>query len=86
MRNLKNTLMVIMSAIGAFLLFVIQSKNKKIEKQQDQIKQQQSKNEELDFINKKNQEAKHEKNTINSSTESDVDRMLEQTGSYRDRL
>lgn len=84
MEKIKNILMLTASAIGAFLLLVIQSKNRKIEKQQDQIKQHESKNEELQFINNQEKKAKDDKDVINTSNESDVDRLLEQNKAYRD--
>ncbi|MDC7252364.1 hypothetical protein NMY25_001219 [Wohlfahrtiimonas chitiniclastica] len=77
-------IMWICGAIGAFLWFVIQSKNRKIEKQNEQIKQHKSKHEELQFINDQEKKTKDDKNSINTSSESDVDKLLERHKAYRD--
>ena len=83
MSKLKNTMMIILGAISAFFYVLLQSKNRKIAKQQDEIKQHKSKNEELSFINQKEQESKDVQDHINTSSESDVDRLLEQNKAYR---
>lgn len=84
MNRLKIIALSILGALSAFFVLVIQSKNRKIAKQQEEIKQHKSKNEELSFINQKEQESKDVQDHINTSSESDVDRLLEQNKAYRD--
>lgn len=84
MQKLKTMVSIILGALSAFFVLVIQSKNRKIAKQQEEIKQHKSKNEELSFINQKEQESKNVQDHINIASESDVDRLLEQNKAYRD--
>ena len=84
MSKLKSILVVVLGAISAFFYVLLQSKNRKIAKQQDEIKHHKSKNEELSFINQKEQESKDVQDHINTSSESDVDRLLDKHKAYRD--
>lgn len=84
MSKLKSYLLVAWGVLTALFYILIQSKNRKIEKQQNEINQHKSKNEELSFINEQEGKAKHEKNTINTSSESDIDRLLDENKAYRD--
>ncbi|MBS7836323.1 hypothetical protein [Wohlfahrtiimonas chitiniclastica] len=84
MSKLRSYLIILWGALSAFLLLVIQSKNRKIEKQKEQIRQYKSKYEELMFINKKEQESKNDQDKINIASEHDIDSMLEQSKAYRD--
>lgn len=84
MSKLKNILVIVLGAISAFFYVLLRSKNKTIAQQKEQIKRQQSKNEELSFINQKEQESKNEKNHVNTLPESDIDRLLEQNKAHRD--
>ena len=84
MKKIKTYLLIAWGVLTALFYVLLQQKNRKIEKQQDEIKQHKSKNEELSFINQKEQESKDVQDHINTSSESDVDSVLEQTGSYKD--
>lgn len=84
MSKIKSILVIVWGVLTALFYVLLQSKNRKIEKQQDQIKQHESKNEELQFINDKEKKAKDDKDTISTSSDSDVDRLLEQNKAYRD--
>ncbi|OYQ69107.1 hypothetical protein B9T13_09920 [Wohlfahrtiimonas chitiniclastica] len=84
MQKIKNIFMAILGAIIAFLYIVLQSKNRKIQRQDLEIKQHKSKNEELTFINNKEQESKNDQDKINITSEHDIDSMLERHKAYRD--
>ncbi|MGL4675223.1 MAG: hypothetical protein ACRCXK_10215 [Wohlfahrtiimonas sp.] len=84
MSKLKSYLLIAWVGLTAFFYVLLQSKNRKIAQQQEEIKQHKSKNEELSFINQKEQESKDVQDHINIASESDVDRMLEQNKAYRD--
>lgn len=84
MNNLKNILLIGWGVLSALFYVLLKSKNKTIAQQKDQIKQHESKNEELQFINDQEKKAKDDKDTISTSSESDVDRLLEQNKAYRD--
>lgn len=84
MKKIKTYLLIAWGVLTALFYVLLQQKNRKIEKQQDEIKQHKSKNEELSFINQKEQESKDVQDHINTSSESDVDRLLEQNKAYRD--
>lgn len=82
--KVKTIALTILGALSAFFVLVIQSKNRKIEKQNEQIKQHKSKHDELQFINDQEKKTKDDKNSINTSSESDVDKLLERHKAYRD--
>ncbi|MGL4673624.1 MAG: hypothetical protein ACRCXK_02060 [Wohlfahrtiimonas sp.] len=84
MSKLKNIMMIVLGAISAFFYVLLQSKNRKIKKQQDEINQHKRKNEEFSFINQKEQESKNEKDHLNILPESDIDSLLEQNNAHRD--
>lgn len=84
MNKILSVLVTVMSAIGAFLMLLVRQKNRELEKKDDEIKQHKSKAEEQQFIANKETEAKNAASSISGSTESDIDRVLEQTDSFRD--
>ncbi|OYQ90432.1 hypothetical protein B9T10_03680 [Wohlfahrtiimonas chitiniclastica] len=84
MKKIKNIFIAALGVIIAFLYIVLQSKNRKIQQQDLEIKQHKSKNEELTFINNKEQESKNDQDKINITSEHDIDSMLEQSKAYRD--
>ena len=84
MNKILSVLITVMSAIGAFLMLLIRQKNRELEKKDDEIKQHKSKAEQQQFIAEQETETKNATSSINSASESDIDSMLEQTGSYRD--
>lgn len=84
MSKIKSILMVVWGVLTALFYVLLKSKNKTIAQQKDQIKQHESKNEELQFINDKEKKAKNDKDVISTSSEPDVDRLLEQNKAYRD--
>ncbi|WP_077929233.1 hypothetical protein [Wohlfahrtiimonas populi] len=84
MNKIKTYLLIAWGVLTALFYVLLKSKDRKIEKQQDEIKQHKSKNEELSFINQKEQESKDVQDHISVSSESDVDRLLEQNKAYRD--
>ena len=84
MKKIKTYLLIAWGVLTALFYVLLQQKNRKIEKQQDEIKQHKSKNEELSFINHKEQESKDVQDHINIASKSDVDRLLEQNKAYRD--
>lgn len=83
MNKVLSVLVTIMSAIGAFLMLLIRQKNKELEKKDGEIKQHKSKAEEQQYIAGQETEAKNVAGSISSSSEPDVDIVLEQTDSYR---
>ena len=84
MNKILSVLVTVMSAIGAFLMLLIRQKNRELEKKDDEIKQHKSKAEQQQFIAEQETETKNATSSISSASESDIDSMLEQTGSYRD--
>ncbi|OYQ84409.1 hypothetical protein B9T21_09900 [Wohlfahrtiimonas chitiniclastica] len=84
MRKLRLYLLIAWGVLTAFFYALLKSKNRKIEKQKEQIKQHKSKHEELHFINDQEKKTKDDKNSINTSSESDVDKLLEHHKAYRD--
>ncbi|MDM1545531.1 DUF2681 domain-containing protein [Ignatzschineria indica] len=84
MNKILSVLITVMSAIGAFLMLLIRQKNRELEKKDDEIKQHKSKAEQQQFIAEQETETKNATSSISSASESDIDSMLEQTGSYRD--
>ena len=84
MSKFKSILMIVWSVLTALFYVLLKSKNKTIAQQKDQIKQHKSKNEELQFINDQEKKAKDDKDVINTSNESDVDRLLDKHRAYRD--
>ncbi|OYQ85128.1 hypothetical protein [Wohlfahrtiimonas chitiniclastica] len=84
MRKLRLYLLIAWGVLTALFYALLKSKNRKIEKQNEQIKQHKSKHEELQFINDQEKKTKDDKNSINTSSESDVDKLLEQNKAYRD--
>ncbi|WP_077929378.1 hypothetical protein [Wohlfahrtiimonas populi] len=84
MSRLKSYLLIAWGVLTALFYVLLKSKDRKIAKQQEEIKQHKSKNEELSFINQKEQESKDVQDHINTSNELDVDRLLEQNKAYRD--
>ncbi|PWD85818.1 DUF2681 domain-containing protein [Ignatzschineria cameli] len=84
MNKVLSVLVTVMSAIGAFLMLLIRQKNRELEKKDDEIKQHKSKAEQQQFIAEQETETKNATSSISSASESDIDSMLEQTGSYRD--
>ncbi|MBS7814775.1 hypothetical protein PE074_06525 [Wohlfahrtiimonas chitiniclastica] len=84
MNKLKSYLLIAWGVLTALFYVLLKSKDRKIDRQQDEIKQHKSKNEELSFINQKEQESKNVQDHINTSSESDVDKLLECHKAYRD--
>lgn len=84
MEKIKSYLLIAWGVLTALFYILLKSKNKTIAQQKEQIKQHESKEEELKFINDQEKNAKDDKNTISASSESDVDRLLEQNKAYRD--
>ncbi|GGZ83193.1 hypothetical protein GCM10007161_13320 [Ignatzschineria indica] len=84
MNKVLSVLITVMSAIGAFLMLLIRQKNRELEKKDDEIKQHKSKAEQQQFIAEQETETKNATSNLSSASESDIDSMLEQTGSYRD--
>lgn len=84
MNKIKLWLVGLWGVLTALFYVLLKSKNKTIAQQKDQIKQHESKNEELKFVNDQEKKAKDDKDTISTSSESDVDRLLEQNKAYRD--
>ena len=84
MRKLRLYLLIAWGVLTALFYALLKSKNRKIEKQKEQIKQHKSKHEELQFINDQEKKTKDDKNSINTSSESDVDKLLERHKAYRD--
>lgn len=84
MAKIKSYLLIAWGVLTALFYVLLKSKDREIAKQKDEIKQHKSKNEELSFINQKEQESKDVQDHINTSSESDVDRLLEQNKAYRD--
>ncbi|OYQ80836.1 hypothetical protein B9T11_04970 [Wohlfahrtiimonas chitiniclastica] len=84
MRKLRLYLLIAWGVLTALFYALLKSKNRKIEKQKEQIKQHKSKHEELQFINDQEKKMKDDKNSINTSSESDVDKLLERHKAYRD--
>ena len=84
MNKIKLWLVGLWGALSVFFMLTIQRKNRKIEKQNEQIRQYKSKHEELQFINDQEKKTKDDKNSINTSSESDVDKLLERHKAYRD--
>ncbi|MBS7827505.1 hypothetical protein J7624_10175, partial [Wohlfahrtiimonas chitiniclastica] len=76
MRKLRLYLLIAWGVLTALFYALLKSKNRKIEKQKEQIKQHKSKHEELQFINDQEKKTKDDKNSINTSSESDVDKLL----------
>lgn len=83
MNKVLSVLVTVMSAIGAFLMLLIRQKNRELEKKDDEIKQHKSKSEERQFIADQETETKNAASSISSTSESDIDSVLEQTDSYR---
>lgn len=84
MEKIKSYLLIAWGVLTALFYILLKSKNKTIAQQKEQIKQHESKEEELQFINDQEKKAKDDKNTISTSSESDVDKLLEQNKAYRD--
>lgn len=84
MSKLKNILVIAWGVLTAIFYVLLKSKNRKIAKQQEEINRHKRKNEELLFINQKEQESKDVQDHISASGESDVDRLLEQNKAHRD--
>ncbi|MBS7815913.1 hypothetical protein [Wohlfahrtiimonas chitiniclastica] len=84
MRKLRLYLLIAWGVLTALFYALLKSKNRKIEKQNEQIKQHKSKHDELQFINDQEKKTKDDKNSINTSSESDVDKLLERHKAYRD--
>lgn len=84
MEKIKSYLLIAWGVLTALFYVLLKSKNKTIAQQKDQIKQNESKNEELQFINDKEKKAKNDKDAISISSEPDVDKLLEQNKAYRD--
>ncbi|MBS7818831.1 hypothetical protein [Wohlfahrtiimonas chitiniclastica] len=84
MRKLRLYLLIAWGVLTALFYALLKSKNQKIEEQKEQIKQHKSKHEELQFINDQEKKTKDDKNSINTSSESDVDKLLERHKAYRD--
>ncbi|MBS7837376.1 hypothetical protein [Wohlfahrtiimonas chitiniclastica] len=84
MRKLRLYLLIAWGVLTALFYALLKSKSRKIEKQNEQIKQHKSKHDELQFINDQEKKTKDDKNSINTSSESDVDKLLERHKAYRD--
>lgn len=84
MEKIKSYLLIAWGVLIALFYALLKSKNKTIAQQKEQIKQHKSKEEELQFINNEEKKAKDDKNIISTSSESDVDKLLEQNKAYRD--
>lgn len=84
MNKFMSIITTILGALGAFLMLVIRSKNRELEKKDDEIKRQTSRAEQQEFIAKQETARKNAASSIASSSESDNDKLLEQHKAYRD--
>lgn len=84
MNKIRSIFTWLLAVATAIFYILIQQKNNKIEKQKHEIDKAESKNNELQFINDKEREAKNVAGSVNSATESDLDSMLSKQGALRD--
>ncbi|WP_026878511.1 DUF2681 domain-containing protein [Ignatzschineria larvae DSM 13226] len=84
MDKLKNIILTIGGLILAFFYALLKSKDRKIEKHKDEAERYKSKAETQERIIESEKNARHVRDRINSASESDIDRMLDERKAFRD--
>lgn len=84
MSKIKDILLMIGGALVAFFYISNKSKDRKIEKHKDEAERYKAEAEMQGYIAESEREAKRAKDRINSTSESDIDSMLEQHKAFRD--
>lgn len=84
MSKIKDILLMIGGALSVFFYISSKSKDRKIEKHKDEADKYRAEAELQGYIAESEREAKRVKDRINSASESDIDRMLDECKAFRD--
>lgn len=84
MAKIKTIIIGIVGALGAFLMLVIQSKNRKIEKQKTELSAKTEKIKEKEFVINEDNKTIVNRNDASFKSDDDIKRLYEQNKWFRD--